>query len=232
MHVILGMADLLAGSGLSDEQKLYLRTIRSSVEALSCLMGDILDMAALEAGTLTIEATPFDLRAFIQTQLSPFARSAEQKGLQFDFRINDKVPAKVTCDYKRFGQVLSKVLSNAVKFTDSGEIAVEVDRGAIVPRTEAKVGSGRSRRSAGEVFYLFVTVRDSGIGITAEKQEAIFDRFSQADGSTSRCYEGAGLGLAIAKQLLELMHGNIGVESVFGTGSQFWFSVPMTEIKD
>jgi two-component system, sensor histidine kinase and response regulator len=230
IHVILGMADLLAASDLSEEQQWCLTTLRFSIEALSGLMGDILDMAALEAGTLAIDATPFELKPFITKQLAPFAHSAEAKGLRFELKIHEKVPARVSCDDKRFGQLLDKILSNAVKFTDAGEIVVEVDRGAIASSCKSGSDLDPNQNGAGAGFYLFVTVSDSGIGIAQEKQEAIFDRFAQADGSTNRCYEGAGLGLAIAKRLVELMGGNIGVESEPGKGSKFWLTLPMTEI--
>ncbi|MBM4260922.1 MAG: PAS domain-containing protein [Deltaproteobacteria bacterium] len=227
IHVVLGMADLLAQSDLSEEQRMYLKTLRSSAEGLMTVMGDILDMAALDAGSIRLEADSLEFHAFLRKHIEPWVRRAQDKGLGLQLLINKGVPLKVQCDYKRLGQLLNKLLSNAVKFTDSGQIVVEADRGAICSKT---VRRGKKKAAAAEEFSLFVTIKDSGIGIPRAKQEAIFSCFTQADGSTSRSYEGAGLGLSIAKQLVELMGGRIGVESEPGQGSKFWFTVPMAEI--
>lgn len=228
IHVMLGMADLLAQSGLGEEQKMYLKTMRSSAEGLLTVMGDIIDMAALDAGAMQLEAAPVDFHAYLQQNVEPWLQRAQEKGLSFKLLVTKGVPLKVQCDYKRFGQLLNKLLSNAVKFTETGEIVVEVDRGAI--RSKLARRSKKKDAALEDSFSLFVTVKDSGIGIPKAKQEAIFECFAQADGSSSRSYEGVGLGLSIAKQLAELMGGRIGVESAPGQGSKFWFTVPMAEI--
>lgn len=228
IHVVLGMADLLGQSGLSEEQRMYLKTLRSSAEGLLTVMGDILDMAALDAGMVKLDATTINFHELLEKNVEPWVRRAQQKGLLFKLLINKAVPLKVQCDFKRLGQLLNKLLSNAVKFSETGEIVVEIDRGVI--RSKPMRRSKRKEAAVEETFSLFVTVKDSGIGIPRAKQEAIFECFAQADGSSSRTYEGVGLGLSIAKQLVELMGGRIGVESEPGKGSKFWFTVPMTEI--
>jgi signal transduction histidine kinase len=193
------------------------------------IIDNILDMAALEAGTIKVETTSFNFRAFISKTVSPFFRRAEQKGLQLRVTIGTKVPARILCDRTRLRQLLQNLLSNAIKFTKHGEIAIEVDQGAIAKCPSRGSETPEKRFSRGSGCYLFFVVRDTGIGIPCDKQEAIFDRFSQVDSSSSRSYEGTGLGLAISKQLVQLMGGTIGVESKPGEGSKFWFSLPMEE---
>ena len=229
IHVILGITDLLTRDGLNEGQLEYVKTVRSCAKSLMTIIDNILDMAALEAGRIKVETTPFDFRAFINKTAAPFVRRAEEKGLRLRLTINRKVPPRVLCDRTRLKQLLKNLLSNAIKFTQRGEVTVEVDRGSIQGCSSRTWNKTEKRYSRGSGFYLFFAVRDTGIGIPPEKQEAIFDRFSQADSSSSRSYEGTGLGLAISKQLVELLGGTIGVESKPGEGSRFWFSLPIEE---
>jgi PAS domain S-box-containing protein len=229
IHVILGITDLLKKDGLNEGQLEYVKTVRSCAKSLMAVIDNILDMAALEAGRIEVETTSFNFRAFISKTAAPFFHRAKEKGLQLQVTISRKVPGRVRCDHRRLQQLLQNLLSNAVKFTKRGEVAIEVDRGAIAGCPSRASETAEKRFSRGKGFYLFFVVRDTGIGISHEKHEAIFDRFSQADSSSSRSYEGTGLGLAISKQLVELMGGTIGVESKPGEGSRFWFSLPMEE---
>lgn len=227
VHIILGVMDLLAETGLDEKQLAYVKTGLSCARSLAAIIKDILDMAMLAAGRVKTETTFFDLRAFMGDTPASFIQPARKKGLQLTVTIGNKVPRRVQCDRQWLGQVLHHVLSNAIKFTQQGEVAVEVDRDAILHRFSAGSEETRKNISQGNSYHLFFSVRDTGIGISREKQEVIFESFSQADGSTSRSYEGTGLGLALSKHLIELMGGAIGVESEPGKGSQFWFWFPI-----
>ncbi len=229
LHVIFGMIDLLAESDLQDEQRAYIDTIQGCTESLMTVMDDILDMAALEAGKVIIENASFDLRAFMQETMASFKNLAESRALRVTMAIGAKVPSQIRCDRKRLRQVIENLLANAIKFTDDGDISLEVDR-APAPNYSDQATPADHRVVGSGVSYLIFSVCDSGIGISREQQQIIFDPFSQADGSSSRGYEGIGLGLAISKQLVELMGGEIGVESNPGSGSHFWFSVPLEPI--
>jgi PAS domain S-box-containing protein len=226
LHVIFGMIDLLAETDLSREQRAYLDTIQGCTESLMTVMDDILDMAALEAGKVIIENAPFDLRAFMQEIMVSYKPLAEKRGLRLTVAVGAKVPSQIPCDRKRLKQILENLLSNAIKFTDDGDVAVEVDR-ALASDTPGRPCAAEQPGLCSPTDYLVFSVRDSGIGISQEQQDIIFDPFSQADGSSSRGYEGIGLGLAICKQLVSLMGGEIGVESDSGKGSHFWFKLPL-----
>jgi signal transduction histidine kinase len=225
--VILGMAGLLAEGDLNNEHRAYLNTILGCTESLMSVIGDILDMAALEAGKITIENAAFDLRAFMQETMASFKPLAEQNGLRLTIAIGAKVPSQIHCDRKRLRQLIGNLLANAIKFAEVGEVAVEVDRAPMLAWSGKEKPSNEGCGANGHENYVFFSVRDSGIGISRDKQEIIFDPFSQADGSSSRSYEGIGLGLAISKHLVELMGGKIGVKSEPQSGSQFWFSLPL-----
>jgi signal transduction histidine kinase len=225
LHVIFGMVDLLTDTECSDEQRAYLDTIRGCAESLMMVMDDILDMAALEAGKVNIQNASFDLRAFMQETMVSYKPLAEKRGLRLVMAVAANVPSQIRCDRKRLRQVMDNLLANAIKFSDHGDVTVEVDRVSSRAALARKQCSGSSLQQAGADYLLF-SVRDSGIGISPEQHGVIFDPFSQADGSSSRGFEGIGLGLAISKQLVELMGGQIGVESESGTGSRFWFMLP------
>jgi signal transduction histidine kinase len=177
---------------------------------------EIIEMAELESGRLTVENSIFDLGKFMAEAVLFYRRRAERKGLRFTLAVDDGVPALMNSDRKCIGQLLGTLLDNAIKFTETGAIVVKVS-GQDAP--DARAGAKG----------VVVSVRDSGIGIPAEKHALIFDRFSQADSSSTRPYGGTGLGLAIARQLAELLGGAIGVESALGKGSNFWFSLPASE---
>ncbi len=222
-YVILGMADLLAETEMCEEQLEYVRTIQTSAESLTRVIENILDMAALEEGATRFETTYVDFRAFMAEITASFAQQAQRKGLRFSVTVSPQVPTTISCDHRRLTQLLNNLISNAIKFTEQGGITVEVDRDTI----SAAGDEAGETPGHGEKFYLFFSVRDSGIGIPYDKQKIIFESFAQADSSSTRRYEGTGLGLAISKQMLELMGGIIGVESEPGKGSRFWFSLPI-----
>jgi len=220
---ILSCADRLAEDGLNNQQMEYIKTIRSYSKSLMTSIDDILAMAALETKTVKVEKTRFDFRTFMGKTAAVFLPRAKEKGLQLTVTISNQVPAKVYCDSNRLGQLLHNLLNNAIEFTERGEIVVEVDRDTI----STCPAMGNEETSDG--FYLFFTIRDTGIGISQEKQQAMFDRFAQANALGSSSVERAGWGLVVSKHLVELMGGTIGIESEPGKGSKFWFSLPIRE---
>jgi len=222
---IQGMAQLLADRALDDEQIKCAKIIQGCAESLMAVMEKILEIAALGVGEVKVETAPLDVRARMNEITDLFLRRAEEKGLQLMLTISDRIPARIRCDGKRLAQVLNHLIDNAIKFTERGEVAVEVDRDAIASRLA--IQDGETQVDHVNAFNLFFTVRDSGNGVPREKREIIFERFAQADGSSTRRFDGTGLGLAIAKELVELMGGTIGVESEPGKGSNFWFHLPV-----
>jgi len=203
------MADLLMATPLSNEQREYAETMEHSGQALLRIIDDILDFSKIEAGKVEIRRTPFRLKKILNQVLVPMDEEAKSKGLGLTTRISADLPEVVRGDSERLAQVLSNLISNAIKFTASGEIIVSA---ALAEHTD---GGARLR----------FEVKDTGIGIPAEAQKLIFQSFAQADGSTTRKHGGTGLGLAISKQLVEMMGGEIGVDSEPGEGSLFWFTV-------
>ncbi|WP_447985560.1 ATP-binding protein [Nitrospira sp. Nam74] len=214
MNAILGMAELLSETSLSDEQQQYMVTINRAGEALLVLIDQILDVAKVEGGHMVLEHIPFDLHMLVRSTLDLFRGRAETNGITVMCRIGNTVPVWVMGDMHRLRQILLNLLSNATKFTSHGYVTVTVTR------DEAEEDSG----------YLKFSVADTGIGIAADKREEIFESFKQADSSTTRQFGGTGLGLAIVKGLVELMGGVIRVDSQVGHGSVFTFTVqlPMT----
>lgn len=209
MNGILGMTELLLGTILDDEQKEYAQIIRSSSKSLLTIINAILDYSKMEAGKMALESVNFNLRTLIEDVFDLLAIKAYQKNIECLSMIQDNVPVALVGDPGRFRQVLINLLGNAIKFTEQGEIKMNV-------RLE------EDHRD--EVIVRF-EVSDTGIGIPGDKIETIFQSFSQVDFSLSRKYEGTGLGLAITKQLVEMMGGKIGVVSDLGRGSVFWFNV-------
>jgi len=213
MNAILGMAELLAETALDHDQKEYLETIRFNGNALLGLINDILDLAKIESGRLTLERTDFDLEDLVGGVAKMLAVRAHAKGYEILSHVTAKVPPRLCGDPLRLRQILINLLGNAVKFTDSGQVLVTVEL------DDTSTGSPA----------LHFSVSDTGIGIARDKIEAVFSNFTQADSSTSRPYEGSGLGLSIAKRMVELMGGRIWVESELGRGSVFHFTAPFAE---
>jgi two-component system sensor histidine kinase/response regulator len=219
MNGIVGMTDLALGTDLTAAQREYLELVKSSADALLTVINDILDFSKIEAGKLQLDATGFALRDSLGDTFKALGLRASQKGLELACRIAPDVPDDLVGDVGRLRQVLVNLVGNALKFTERGEVVVEVKNADC--RIEI-VDLDPNRQS--EICHLHFSVRDTGIGIPADKQQTIFDAFVQADGSTTRKYGGTGLGLAISRRLIEMMGGHIGVESTPGGGSTFHFT--------
>ncbi len=214
MNAIIGMADLLWDSSLTPEQRQYVQIFRSAGENLLILINDILDLSKVESGQMSLEYIPYDLFDILDRILEVMALRAHSRNLELACSISPHVPQRIQGDPTRLRQVLTNLLGNAVKFTERGEIVLTV-----LPLAE--------EASSIQPRYLQFSVRDTGIGIPADKLDAIFEKFTQADSSTTRKYEGTGLGLTISRRLVELMGGRIRVESRPGEGSTFFFTIPL-----
>ena len=212
MNGILGMLDLLAQTRVDDEQRNFLSIAQNSSKALLSLLNSILDLAKYEAGKVDLEQIDFDLRESLEETAKLFAPQAQSKGLEISAMISDQLPAFVQGDPTRLRQVLANLLGNAIKFTEQGEITLSAD-------LEALDDDG--------TIKLHVTVKDTGIGVSAAAQDKIFDSFSQADGSTTRNYGGTGLGLTLSREIIASMGGEIWLKSEQGEGSRFHFTIPL-----
>ena len=204
------MTELLLTTGLTDLQREYVEDINRSGDKLMVILDDILDLAKVTAGQLNLEAIPFDLRQIARDVVGLMKPRAEAKGIAL---VVCQQPAiyRLVGDPVRLSQVLSNLVSNAIKFTDQGQVLIDI-------KSEA-LNAERAR--------LRLEVADSGIGLTEAQMELLFDRFTQADTSTTRRYGGTGLGLAICRELVELMGGEIGVDSHMGQGSTFWVTLEL-----
>jgi PAS domain S-box-containing protein len=211
LNGVIGMTGVLLGTPLSVEQREFAETIRSSADHLLGVVNDILDFSRIESGRLTIELVSFDLGAAIGETAELLAPRAEEKGIELIVRIAPDTPRRVLGDSGRVRQVLLNLAGNAVKFTERGQVLIDV---------------ALREADAGEAVVRF-RVEDTGIGIEPARLSQVFERFTQADASTTRQYGGAGLGLAISKQLVELMGGSLGATSTPGQGSVFWFDLPL-----
>jgi PAS domain S-box-containing protein len=216
LNGIMGNTTLLMDTPLSPEQKSMLETIRSSGDALLALIDGILDLSKIEAGKLEVVNEAFDLRAILDEAMRIVAAAAAEKQNNLELVLDPEVPSRIISDPFRFRQILLNLFSNAIKFTEHGKIKIDVHH---IPAADAKV-------------QIFVSVKDSGIGMTPEQQKKIFQEFEQLDGSTTRKYGGTGLGLAISKQLCALLGGNIQVTSEQGLGSQFTFHITAEMAQD
>jgi len=211
MNAIIGMTDLVLDSPLDEEQREYLSLVKSSGDALLAIINDILDFSKIEAGHLDFESIPFSLRDTVGLAVRTLAVRAEAKGLELMYQVDPAVPDSAQGDPHRLRQVLMNLLSNALKFTDKGEIEL---------RVEVEPGLACGDGQCGLRFR----VRDTGVGIPKDKQRMIFDAFSQADSSTTRRFGGTGLGLAISSRLVQKMGGRIWVDSDAGQGTTFHFT--------
>ena len=208
MNGIIGIAELLSTTKLDVDQSEYVDMIQQSSDSLMGLLNDILDFSKIEAGKLELSSIPFNLSDSVGKTTQTLASSATEKGLELACRVSPKLPERLIGDPSRLRQVIVNLVSNAIKFTDAGEVVVEV-----VPKAVSDL-----------VAVLHFSVRDTGIGIPPEKQALIFEEFSQADSSTTRRFGGTGLGLTISRQLVELMGGEIWIESQTNQGTTFHFT--------
>ena len=208
MNAIIGMSYLALRTDLDDRQRDYIQKVHYSAESLLVIINDILDFSKIEAGKLTLEDTTFKLDDVVKNSTNLISMKAEEKNIEIVVTKAPGVPSRLNGDPLRLGQVLTNLVGNAVKFTDAGEIVLSIDCAAVKD----------------EQVVLEFRVRDTGVGLTEEQLDGLFDSFSQADASTTRRFGGTGLGLAISKSIVEMMNGEIGVTSKFGEGSTFHFT--------
>lgn len=216
MNAIIGMTDLLIRTDLNREQREYAKVVNDSGQLLLKLINDILDFSKIEAGKIVLEKIDFDLENAVETAVDLFINKSHEKGLDIVVYLNNDLPKFVSGDLLRFQQILMNLLANAIKFTETGGIIIKAD----------------IKEEAEDSINICFYVKDTGIGISQEALSRLFQPFSQADGSTTRKYGGTGLGLAISKKLVEMMGGEIGLESVENQGSTFWFNVEFGRSND
>lgn len=211
MNAVMGMTELLLESPLDVEQREYAETARDSARLLLSLLNNVLDFSKIEAGKLVLEQINFDPQKVLDDAVGMFSLQAQKKRIQLDSFVSPQIPDRLKGDPTRFSQVVINLVANAIKFTDQGHVTVWSELVNETPQT----------------VEIMVQVRDTGIGLSEAAKTKIFSPFTQADGSTTRRFGGSGLGLAIAKRLVDRMGGSIGVESVEGAGSRFWFTAQL-----
>ena len=204
MNGVLGMADMLKKTTLDDDQKIFVDTIQQSASALLTVINDILDFSKIEADMIQLDPTPFDMRAALKSVAALLGNLAREKGLDLKVTCSATCPVPVMGDAGRIRQVLTNLVGNAIKFTREGGVRIELDA-----------------QTKGDVTALRIDVHDTGIGIPEDKIDHIFDRFAQAEESTTRKFGGTGLGLSISQRLINQMGGDLKVQSVYGEGSVF-----------
>ena len=224
MNGIIGLTGLVLEGELQPEQREHLTLVQKSANALLHIINDILDISKIEAGRLTIEAIPFHLRKQLGESLKILELRAAEKGLAFSADVAPDVPDNVIGDWARLQQILTNLVGNAIKFTERGGITVRLSVDGQAQGPSTALGTGPSTPLGTGHALLCFSVVDTGIGIPPERQKAVFDPFTQADGSTTRRFGGTGLGLTISKTLAEMMNGRIWVESEPGRGSTFSFT--------
>ena len=233
MNGILGLSEFLLDSALNPEQRSYAELIRQSGDSLLNLINDLLDFSKMEAGKLELEHLDFDLYRVLDDVLGLFAEQSTGKGIALSGLIHPTVPTALVGDPNRLKQILINLIGNALKFTEQGEVRVEVSLAQDqAPHDDASSeqtapGDQPPREGASRPVTLYCEVHDSGVGINAAGTEKLFQPFSQVDSSMTRRFGGTGLGLSISRQLTELMQGTIGVKSRLGEGSVFWFTVTL-----
>ncbi len=220
MNAIVGMTELVLDTELNDEQLDYLKTVKSSAFSLLNIINDILDFSKIEAGKLGLEKISFKLGDRLQNTLKMLSLRAQKKGLELVYHEHPGIPEKLMGDPERLNQIIVNLVGNALKFTEKGEIKVEI---AMVRGDGMILSDAKSLKN--QVNLMF-SVEDTGIGISPEKQTMIFEAFTQADSFTTRIFGGTGLGLAITKHLVEIMGGRIWLESEEGRGATFFFTIP------
>lgn len=218
LNGIIGAADLIKHTALSPEQMKYMNVITNSGETLLALINDILDISKIEAGELEINPEPIIVRDFFRGVTQSIVPRANHKDVEVAINYEGTVPITISADTVRLNQIMLNLLGNAIKFVEKGHIVTHV----------------QEQKTEDNMVTLRVTVEDTGIGIPEDKMETIFDKFAQADTTTTKKYGGTGLGLAITRKLVELMDGQMGVDSTVGVGTKFWFEItaPIIEVSD
>jgi signal transduction histidine kinase/CheY-like chemotaxis protein/sensor domain CHASE-containing protein/HPt (histidine-containing phosphotransfer) domain-containing protein len=227
MNGVIGMTNLLLDTKLTPQQLDYVDSIRLSGETLLTLINDILDFSKIEAQRLALEYEPMDLHRCVYGAIEQVSSRSREKGIKIALTINSNVPRGVYGDIIRIRQVLTNLLGNAVKFTPQGQVEIAVE--TLPGEPDFTPPEGTTSVPSTPLRLIRFTVRDTGIGIPAEKLPMLFKSFSQADPTSTRKYGGSGLGLAICRRLVDLMQGQIGVDSAAGKGSSFWFTLPAHE---
>lgn len=224
MNAVIGMTELLLDTELTTQQQDFVETIRTSGDTLLTVINDILDFSKIEAGKLDLEQRPLDLRTCIESVLDLLAPKAAEKGIELAYLVEPKVPQQIVGDINRLRQILTNLVGNAIKFTETGEVSISVAARKLKQKSSLSCGDQLSTDRLTEHAIRFA-VKDTGIGIPSDQLNCLFQPFSQVDSSINRQHGGTGLGLVISQRLSEMMGGRIWVDSEVGRGSTFFFSI-------